>query len=79
MLLKNNSGFVSFLLPVTVYNTNVNYAPSVMIYFKADEAVAKPASTASNFSAGNLALAGVAGLAVGAVVTALASKAVGRK
>ncbi len=32
-----------------------------------------------SFTAGNLALAGVAGLAVGAVVTALASKAVCRK
>ncbi len=68
----------AFNLNNELYDWNKD-APSVMIYFKADEAAAKPASTASNFSAGNLALAGVAGLAVGAVVTALASKAVGRK
>ena len=54
-------------------------APSVMVYFKVDTAAEKPAPTASTFTAGNLALAGVAGLAVGAVVTALASKAVCRK
>ncbi|MBR6702828.1 MAG: hypothetical protein IKI78_06765, partial [Clostridia bacterium] len=53
-------------------------APSIMVYFKTAEATT-PGSAGSNFTAGNLALAGVAGLAVGAVITALASKAVGKK
>ena len=49
-------------------------------YFKLDTAPAKAASaTGSSFSVGNLALAGVAGLGVGAVVTALLSKSAGRK
>ena len=53
-------------------------APSIMVYFKTDEAV-NPGAAGSNFTAGSLALAGVAGLGIGAVVTALASKAAGKK
>ena len=49
-----------------------------MVYFKTDEAV-NPGAAGSNFTAGSLALAGVAGLGIGAVVTALASKAAGKK
>ena len=53
-------------------------APSIMIYFKTAEA-AKPGAAGSNFTAGSLAVAGVAGLGIGAVVTALATKAVSKK
>ena len=53
-------------------------APSIMIYFKTAEA-AKPGAAGSNFTAGGLAVAGVAGLGIGAVVTALASKVVSKK
>ncbi len=48
-----------------------------MVYYKTDAAAAPTAG--SNFTAGNLALAGAAGLGIGAVITALASKAVGKK
>ena len=68
----------AFNLNSELYDWNKS-APSVMVYFKVDTAAEKPDSTGSTFTAGNLALAGVAGLAVGAVVTALASKAVCRK
>jgi hypothetical protein len=70
----------AFNLNNELYDWNKD-APSIMIYFKVDEAAAGTGTNAagSTFTAGNLALAGVAGLAVGAVVTALASKAVGRK
>lgn len=47
--------------------------------FKTDASAAKPSSTGSNFTAGSLAIAGVAGLGIGAVITAVAAKAVGRK
>ena len=47
-----------------------NDAPSVYIYFKTDDAAAENA-TGSNFTAGTLALSGGAGLAIGAVATAL--------
>ena len=70
----------AFNLNNELYDWNKD-APSIMVYFKVDEAAAGTGTNAagSTFTAGNLALAGVAGLAVGAVVTALASKAVGRK
>ena len=70
----------AFNLNNELYDWNKD-APSIMVYFKVDEAAAETGTNAagSTFTAGNLALAGVAGLAVGAVVTALASKAVGRK
>lgn len=56
----------------SLYDWN-NEAASVFVYFKTDNQAASSASTAgSNFTAGNLALSGVAGLALGAVVTALA-------
>ena len=45
-------------------------APAVYIYFDTDDSVAS--TSGSNFSAGTLALSGGAGLALGAVVTALA-------
>lgn len=55
-------------------------AKSVMVYFKVDTSAASTAGTAgSNFTAGNLALAGIFGLAVGAVVTALGIKVFGKK
>ncbi len=53
-------------------------APSIMVYFKVDTA-AKSTSTGSNFTAGNFAIAGVAGLGIGAVVTAVASAVTGKK
>jgi hypothetical protein len=49
-----------------------------MVYFKVDTA-AKSTSTDSNFTAGNFAIAGVAGLGIGAVVTAVASAVTGKK
>ena len=55
-------------------------AKSVMVYFKTEKAAASAAgTTGSNFTGGNLALAGVAGLAVGAVAAAICTKAVGKK
>ena len=66
----------AFNLNSELYDWNKD-APSVMVYYKTDAAAAPTAG--SNFTAGNLALAGAAGLGIGAVITALASKAVGRK
>ena len=55
-------------------------AKSIMVYYKVDKAAASSASTAgSNFTTGTLALAGVAGLAVGALATALGMKSTGKK
>ena len=55
-------------------------ATSVMVYFKVDKAAASSASTAgSNFTAGNLALAGIGGMALGAVACAFAVSAAGKK
>ena len=55
-------------------------AKSVMVYFKVDTAAAKTAGAAgSNFTAGNLALAGIGGLAIGALCSALAVSAAGKK
>ena len=55
-------------------------AKSVFVYFKVDTSAPKTASASgSNFTAGNLALAGVAGLAVGSVVTALVSRSLSKK
>jgi len=52
----------------TLYVWNSS-APKIFVYFKTDEA---PASTVgSTFTAGNVALSGTAGLAVGALATAL--------
>jgi hypothetical protein len=53
-------------------------AKSVMVYYKVDDTPAA-STTGSNFTTGNLALAGVAGLAVGALATALGMKAAGKK
>ncbi len=49
-----------------------NDAPSVYVYFKTDDTASS--TTASNFTGGALALAGGAGIALGAAVTALAMK-----
>ncbi|MBR5112843.1 MAG: hypothetical protein IK097_05400, partial [Clostridia bacterium] len=68
----------AFNLNSELYDWNKS-APKVMIYFKTDASAAKPSSTGSNFTAGSLAIAGVAGLGIGAVITAVAAKAVGRK
>ena len=70
---------MAFNLNHHLYCWNQN-AKSVQVYFKLDTAPTKAASAAgSSFTVGTLALAGVAGLGVGAVVTALLSKAAGRK
>ncbi len=61
-----------------LYDWNAS-APSVMVYFKTDASAAKPSAAGSNFAAGNLSLAGAAGLGGGAVITALASTAAGKK
>ena len=49
-----------------------NDAPYVYIYFKTDDTAVNTAG--ANFTGGTLALAGGAGIAVGAVITALAVK-----
>ncbi len=52
-------------------------APKIFVYFKTDDA---PASTAgSNFTAGTVALTGVAGLMAGAILTTLCLKAAKKK
>ena len=69
----------AFNLNNELYDWNSS-APSVMVYFKTAGAAKKTAgATGSSFTAGNLALAGIAGLGIGAVATALATKAAGRK
>ncbi len=69
----------AFNLNSELYDWNKD-APGVMVYFKVDTAAAKTASAAgSNFTAGNLALAGIGGMALGAVISALAVSASGRK
>ncbi len=55
-------------------------AKSVMVYFKVDKAAASLVSTAgSNFTAGNLALAGGAGLVLGALISGIAVGSAGKK
>ncbi len=55
-------------------------ATSVMVYFKVDKAAASSTSTAgSNFTAGNLALAGGAGLVLGALISGIAVSSAGKK
>ena len=55
-------------------------AKSIMVYFKVDKAVSSNASTTgSNFTGGILVLVGACGLAVGALGTAICTKAVGKK
>ena len=54
-------------------------AKSVMVYFKGDNSPAPSGSTGSTFTGGTLALAGGAGLAVGALAAAICTKAVGKK
>ena len=55
----------------SIYDWNSD-APSVFVYFKTDTEAVSPASTAgSNFTAGNLALSGVAGLGLGAALSAI--------
>ena len=66
----------AFNLNSSLYDWN-NSAPSVYIYFKTDDSTAS--TTGANFTAGSLALAGGAGLILGAAVTAIASAAVKKK
>ena len=54
-------------------------APSVMVYFRTDTSAKAASAAGSNFTAGNLALVGAAGLAIGALVSALAVTAAGKK
>ncbi|MBO4893670.1 MAG: hypothetical protein J5562_01990 [Clostridia bacterium] len=54
-------------------------AKSVMIYFKTDTSAAAAGAAGSNFSTGSLAIAGGAGLAIGALVSGLAVSAAGKK
>ena len=62
----------AFNLNSSLYDWN-NSAPSVYVYYKTDDTAASSAGTV--FTAGTLALAGGAGIALGAVITALAMKA----
>ena len=55
-------------------------AKSVFVYFKVDTASSSSASAAgSNFTAGNLTLAGAGGLAVGALISGIAATVAGKK
>ena len=67
----------AFNLNSELYDWNKD-APSVMVYFKTETASAASTS-GSNFTAGNLALAGGAGLAFGALVSAIAVTAADKK
>ena len=62
----------AFNLNNSLYDWN-NDAKSVYVYFQTDDAPAA-STTGSNFSAGALAIAGGAGIVVGALVTALVMK-----
>ena len=61
----------AFNLNSSLYDWN-NDAESVYVYFQTDDTAV--GTTGSNFTAGTLALSGGAGIALGAVVTALAMK-----
>jgi hypothetical protein len=55
-------------------------AKSVMVYFKVDTSAASSAGTeGSNFTGGTLALVGVGGLALGAIVSGIIVSSVGKK
>ena len=62
----------AFNLNSSLYDWN-NDAPSVYIYFQTDD-TASASTAGTNFSGGMLALSGGAGIAIGAVVSALAMK-----
>ena len=66
----------AFNLNSSLYDWN-DSAPSVYIYFKTDDSAASTAG--SNFTVGSLALAGGAGLLIGAAITAVASAAIKKK
>ena len=68
----------AFNLNSELYDWNKS-APSVMVYFKTDTASSGAKAAGSNFTAGSLAIAGVAGLAIGAIASSLAVKAAGSK
>ena len=61
----------AFNLNSSLYDWN-NDAPSIYVYFRTDDTAASTAG--SNFTGGSVALSGGAGIALGAVVTALAMK-----
>ena len=61
----------AFNLNSSLYDWN-NDAPAIYVYFKTDDQAARTAG--ANFTAGTIALSGAAGLAIGAVVTALIMK-----
>ena len=60
--------------PLYVWNSS---APKVFVYFKTEDT--STSTAASNFSAGNLVLSGVIGMAAGIIVVMIGSKAVKRK
>jgi hypothetical protein len=66
----------AFNLNSSLYDWN-NSAPSVYIYFKTDDSTAS--TTGANFTAGSLALAGGAGLVLGAAITTIASATIKKK
>ncbi len=69
----------AFNLNSEIYDWNKD-APGIMVYFKTDAAAAKtPGTAGSNFTAGNLALAGIGGMALGAVVSAFAVSSANKK
>ena len=67
----------AFNLNSNLYDWN-NSAKSVFVYFKTDEG-AKTSTSGSNFSGGTVVLTGGAGIAIGALATALGMTATGKK
>ena len=66
----------AFNLNSNLYDWNES-APSIFVYFKTDSSAAS--ATGTTFTGGTLALTGGAGIALGAVVTALAMKTTSKK
>ena len=66
----------AFNLNNSYYDWN-NEAPATYVYFKTDDSA--PTASGANFTSGSLALAGGAGIALGAVITALIMKAKRKK
>ena len=68
----------AFNLNNELYDWNKS-AKSVFVYYQVETSSSSASTTGSTFTAGNLALAGAGGLAVGALVTGIASALVSKK
>ena len=68
----------AFNLNSELYNWNKS-APGVMVYYKTDTSAKASGTAGSNFTAGNLAIAGAIGIAAGALISGIAAKTAGKK